>query len=62
MNEYRIVIYKYNDEKQKWQQVHTFDCYSETEARCAITLFEQAFNYADGTRIDADVYLNGEKI
>lgn len=62
MNEYKVVIYKYNDEKQQWQQFYTFDCDSETKAICAITFFEQAFNYADGTRIDADVYLNGEKI
>lgn len=62
MNEYRVVIYKYNDEKQKWQHFYTFDCNNETDARCAITLFEEAFYCADGSRIDADIYLNGVKI
>ena len=57
--EYKVIIYKWNAEKMRWSECNSFNCGSIDQARTAFNLFAQAYNYADGTRICADVVKDG---
>ena len=60
--EYKVVIYKWNAVKMLWTECNSFNCSSIDQAHTAFNLFAQAYNYADGTRISADVVKDGEVV
>lgn len=58
--EWQVKVFQFNRELGKWQFVKSFNTESEEKAVQAFHLLEKAFNFADGTRLYADVYKNGE--